>query len=81
MVCSDAVLLANFYFKMQYCGFTIPSSFAVFRNFEAISMRFAAFLCYSVQCLYVFLYGFAVFVPPPHLMPPPPASPSSYGCT
>ena len=35
-------------------------------------MRFAALLCYSVQCLYVFLYGFAVFVPPPRLMPPPP---------
>lgn len=35
-------------------------------------MRFAALLCYSVQCLYVFLYGFAVFVPPSRLMPPPP---------
>ena len=72
MVCSDPVLLGNFYFTMQYCGFTIPSSFAVFRHFEVISMRFAAFLCYSVQCLYVFLYGFAVFVPPPRLMLPPP---------
>lgn len=25
-VCSDEVLLGNFYFKMLYCGFTIPSS-------------------------------------------------------
>ena len=42
--------------------------FAVFRNFRVISMRFAVFLCYSVRYLYVFLCGFAVFVPP--LRPP-----------
>ena len=31
-------------------------------------MLFAVFLCYSVRCLYVFLYGFSVFVRP--LRPP-----------
>ena len=32
-------------------------------------MRFAVLLCCSVQCFYVFLCGFAVFIPP--LRPPP----------
>ena len=36
---------------------------AVFLN--VISMSFAVLLCYSVWCLYIFLYCFAVFIPPP----------------
>ena len=38
--------------------------FAVIRNFRVISTRFAGFVCYSVRYLYVFLCGFAVFIPP-----------------
>ena len=41
----------NFYFKLRYCGFTKPSSVCRF------------LICYSVWCFYVFLCGFAVFVP------------------
>ena len=37
--------------------------FAVFRSFRVISVRLAV-LCYSLRCSYVFLCGFAVFVPP-----------------
>ena len=40
--------------------------FAVFRNFQVISMRFAVFLCHCVRCLYLFLCGFAVFIRPLH---------------
>ena len=41
----------NFYCKLRYCGFTKPSSVCRF------------LICYSVWCFYVFLCGFAVFVP------------------
>ena len=44
-------VLRKFYFKLRYCGFTKPSGFAVFRNFQVILMRFVVFLCYSVRCL------------------------------
>ena len=37
---------------------------AVFRKFLVISRRFAVFLCYPVWCLYEFLYGLLIFVPP-----------------
>ena len=47
----------NFYFKLRYCSFTKPSSVCRF------------LICYSVWCFYVFLWGFAVFVPA--LRPPP----------
>ena len=64
---------------MRFCGnFFLSCGIAVVQNqavcgiqkFSAtvILMRFAVFLCYSVRCLYVFLCGFAVFVPP--LRPP-----------
>ena len=45
----------------------------VFRNF--MGNFNAVFLCFSVRCLYVFLCGFAVFVPP--LRPPFTTSPGS----
>ena len=32
--------------------------FVVFRNFRVISKRFAVFLCYSVRCLYIILWGY-----------------------
>ena len=40
--------------------------FVVFRNFGVILMRFEVFLSYSVQCLYVYLCSFVVFIPPLH---------------
>ena len=52
----------NIYVKLRYYDFTKPSGLRV------ISMRFAVFLCYSVRCLFVILFGFAIFVPP--LRPP-----------
>ena len=55
----------DFYFKLRFYK---TKRFAVIRNFRVISTRFAGFLCYSVRYLYVFLCGFAVFVPP--LRPP-----------
>lgn len=57
----------NVYFKLRYCRFTKPSGLWYFEIFLVISMRFAVFLCHSVttvRCLCVFLYSFAVFVPP-----------------
>ena len=60
-VCSDAVLLDFWYgfadIFILSCGIVILQNQAV-----------CGFLCYSVQCLYIFLGSFAVFVPPP---PPP----------
>ena len=49
-VCGDAVLqkCRNVYFKSRYYGFE-NQGFVVFKNFQVISMRFAIFLCYSVQ--------------------------------
>ena len=40
---------------LQYCSFTKPNGFMVFKNLGVISMWFAVFLCYSVRCLYVLL--------------------------
>lgn len=70
-ICVDAVGFARFlvrfcghvYFKLRYCGFKKTNRFAVFRNFRVISMLFAVFFCYSVRCLYVFLWAFVVFLP------------------
>ena len=62
-VYSDAVLL-DF-----WCGFvenfTLSCGIAVLQN----QAQFVIFLCYSVRCLYIFLWGFAVFIPPS--CPPP----------
>ena len=50
--------------------------FAVFRNFQVISMWFAVFLCYSVRCYLWYLCAIhAVFVPP--LRPAPKRIPPS----
>ena len=38
-------------------------------------MRFGVFLCYSVRCLYVFLCGIAVLIPPYSLLSPDDAIP------
>ena len=49
------------------CGIVVLQNQAVcdiFRNFRVIWRRFAAFLCYSVRCLYEFLFGFVVLVLP-----------------
>ena len=57
----------NFYFNLWYGGpFYKTKWFVVFRNFGVILMRFEVFLSYSVQCLYVYLCSFAVFIPPLH---------------
>ena len=58
----------NFYFKLscRYCGFRKPSNLRYLKIFGVISMRFVVFFCYSVQCLYVILCSFTVFVPPLH---------------
>ena len=59
----------NFYFNLRYCRqFHKTKRFVVFRNFGVFSMQFAFFLCYSVQCLYIYLCSFVVFLPP--LCPP-----------
>ena len=58
----------NFYFKLQYCGFTKPSGFAVFRNFRVIPKRFAKFLmffCGGFIRIFVWFCGIcAPFRPP-----------------
>ena len=63
-----------------WCGFAVTfilscgmafyktKRFAIFGNFQVISVWFPVFLCYSVRYLHVFLCGFAVLVPP--LRPP-----------
>ena len=61
-------VLRWFLFSVAVLRFYKTEWFAVFRNFRVISMQFAVFLCYYVRYLYVFLRGFAVFVPP--LNPP-----------
>ena len=61
-------VFAEIIFYVPILPFYKTRRFAVFRNFRVISMLFAVFLCYSVRCLYVFLYGFSVFVRP--LRPP-----------
>ena len=48
----------------------LSGSIAVLQNqvicaIQKLSGNFnAVFLCYSVQCLYIILWGFEVFVPP-----------------
>ena len=75
-VCNDAILLdflcsfAGIF--ILSCGIVVLQNQAVCgvwkfsRNFNAV----CSFLCYSVQCLNVFLFGFAVFIPPLHCTPP-----------
>ena len=46
-------------------NFTLSCGIAVLQN----QAQFVISLCYSVQCLYIFLWGFAVFIPPS--CPPP----------
>ena len=58
---SEAISLNG---ELAVLRFRKTKRLGVFRNFGVISMRFAVLLCYSVRCLYVFLCGFAVFVPP-----------------
>ena len=67
----------NFYFNLWYGGpFYKTKWFVVFRNFGVILMRFEVFLSYSVQCLYVYLCSFVVFIPPLH----PPVQSFFAGC-
>ena len=58
---SEAISLNG---ELAVLRFRKSKRFGLFRNFRVISMRFAVLLCYTVRCLYVFLRGFAVFVPP-----------------
>ena len=70
-VCGDAALL-DFWCGFLRKSFILRRGNAVsqnqavcgFRNVRVILLRFAVFFCYSVQCLYVILCGFAVFKPP-----------------
>ena len=53
------------WFSVQFCGnfflscgiaFYKTKGTAVFRNFRVISIRFVASLCYSVRCLYMYVF-------------------------
>lgn len=53
------------WFSVQFCGnfflscgiaFYKPKRTVVFRNFRVISIRFVASLCYSVRCLYMYVF-------------------------
>lgn len=51
------------------CGIVVLQN-QVICGIQKFSGNFnVVFLCYTVQCLYIILYGFEVFVPP--LCPPP----------
>ena len=75
-VCNDAILL-DFWCSFAgililSCGIVVLQNQAVCGvwkfsgNFNAV----CSFLCYSVRCLNVFLFSFAVFIPPLHCTPP-----------
>ena len=62
-------VLQKFLFSFAILWFYKTKWFAIFSNFQVISMWFTVCLCYFVRHLDIYLCSFLVFIPP--LRPPP----------